>query len=640
MKKIVSLILALCMLMLALPVLAEAPAASEAPAAAATEGSKEGQPENSPEAQEDLAIAAAIEAYVLNEYKDTLTAGEIQDVHPEGMRTISSDEGTATYFGYISLTNYSVDGTALKMDNSAANIELLSLTKNADGTWTVIEAEQAKDGEEYAASIAAMAEKYGIPAENASFYFSDDLIGWSNAYHLYEFLEEHPEYTTVEYQGEQKTADEMLVIASSFGGQDAVSTDEGNGLKSLLSGLFGGQDSVSTDEEGSGLGSLLGGLLGGQDSVSTDGEGSGLGSLLGGLMSGEDSEGSGLGSLLGGLMSGEDSEGAGLGSLLGGLMSGEDSEGAGLGSLLGGLLGGEDSEGSGLGSLLGGLMSGEDSEGSGLSSLLGGLLGGEGSEGSGLGSLLGGLLSNLGDASSKVGGKLKALFGGLLGNLLGSKGSESGEGLGAMLSGLLGGLSRSSSSGEEDDFTAMLESYLNDPEYLAREAQETAIKAYILDEYKDSLEAGDIQNPLLVNGVSEMSLENGTAKYLYFLSLTNYTADGTNLKMKNYAGTVELLNLTKNADDTWTVTEAKQAKEGEEYAASIADLAKEYGIEADEAMKYFTQEEIDWYDIFGMYMLLQEHPEFKTIEYQGEPKTSDDLLDILVKMSNESETEK
>jgi len=623
MKKLVALLLALCMLTLALPVLAETAtetaAKGETQTETATEATAEGTKEdatkllellngllnssteadstktdeNDPMWQEHLALQAAIEAYVLNEYKDALAAGAVQDVYPIGLEEISA-EGTGKFIGYIGLTNYSVDGTSLIQDNYASAVELLALTKNEDGTWTVVEAEQASDGEEYLTSLTAMAAKYGVPMDNLNTVLDANALEWNKAEHLYEFLLAHPEYTTIEYQGEQKTAEEIMEIVSamSIAQSGDVATGEEEGLGALLGSLLSGSGETEGDSEG--LKSLLGGLLGGSDE--TEGESAGLGSLLGGLLSGSgetEGDSAGLGSLLGGLMSGSGEEGgfdaSALQGLLGGLMSGsgEEGEGAGLSSLLGklsGLLGGSEGGLSALLGKLGGLLGGSEGEG-GLSALLG---------------KLGGLVRGSGEEGSKL--DLSSLLGGLLGGSTG------------------------------DSATFDLEAYLDSPEYKDILAIDATVKAYIVDEYKDGLEAGDVQYPCLVTGVDETTLEEGKAKFLYYLSLTNYTADGTNLKMKNYAGNVELLYVTKNADGTWTVTEAKQAKDGEEYDASIAEMAKEYGVGLDELNKALDRDMIEWSEIFGMYDVLQQHPEYKTVELQGEPKTSDELIDILANM--------
>ena len=153
-------------------------------------------------------------------------------------------------------------------------------------------------------------------------------------------------------------------------------------------------------------------------------------------------------------------------------------------------------------------------------------------------------------------------------------------------------------------------------------ARNAAIEAYILDEYRDLLEAGDVQIVCIGSGIDDMK-EDGTYQYLRNFSLTNYTVDGTALKMKNYANNVELLYLAKDADGTYRVTEAVQAEEGEKYEASIAAMSEKYGTEKETVVINLKRKESA--ELYQTANFLRQHDEYDRAEYQGQYKTADEL---------------
>ncbi len=369
----------------------------------------------------------------------------------------------------------------------------------------------------------------------------------------------------------------------------------------------------------------------------TDGEEDGLTDLLGGLLGGEDEEGSGLTDLLGGLLGGEGEEGAGLGDLLGGLLGGEGEEGAGLGDLLGGLLGGEGEEGAGLSGLLSGLLGGEG--GSGLSGLLDSLMGQLGGASGKLSTLLSTVKDFLGSHLDNMKGvDFSGLLNGVLGKFSGTRSAEGAEGaegfdaadlLGGLLSGLLGGSSEEMS---DEEWAQMLEEYHNSPEYQDELARNAVIEAYVLNEYQDTLEAGDVQLVCFGAGIDDY-MEDGSFKYLRVFSLTNFTADGANLMEKNYASNAELLVLAKNAEGTYEITEALQAEEGENYEASIEAMAELYGAELDTVKINLGRKESS--EAFALADFLREHPEYEKAEFQGELHTAEELDDIALDLLGE-----
>lgn len=196
---------------------------------------------------------------------------------------------------------------------------------------------------------------------------------------------------------------------------------------------------------------------------------------------------------------------------------------------------------------------------------------------------------------------------------------EGGPELEALMGALFGSGSEELS---DEEWEKMLEDYYNSPEYQDVLTREAAIQEYILNEYRDTLEAGDVQFICIGSGLDDVK-ENGTYQYLRNLSLTNYTADGANLRMKNYAGNAELLYLAKQEDGTYQVIEAIQAEDGENYASSIAAMSEKYGASLDTVNINLGEKE--WAETFDLACFLREHPEYEKVEYQGELRTAEEL---------------
>ena len=344
-----------------------------------------------------------------------------------------------------------------------------------------------------------------------------------------------------------------------------------------------------------------------------------------------------LGSLFGGSSEGESS--AGLSDALGSLFGSSSESGSGdISSMLSGLMGGSSEGGSAdISSLLGGLLGGSSSggSGSGLSSLLGSLTGssGEGLLSSLLGSLnsskFSALISTLKDlllsaVSNASGSSISSLLSGLMNRFSGSRSAGEGEAQSASSAGeilglLLGGISEDTT---DEEWAQWLEEYHNSPEYQEEQARKAVLEAYVLDEYKDVLDPGDVQLVCFGAGIDDL-MEDGTAKYLRYFSLTNYKADGKNLKELNYSGNTELIYLAKNAEGKYEVKEAIPAEEGEKYYDSVKALSEKYGAELDTVTVNLGRKESA--EVYSLAWYLREHPEYEKAEYQGELKTADEL---------------
>ena len=119
----------------------------------------------------------------------------------------------------------------------------------------------------------------------------------------------------------------------------------------------------------------------------------------------------------------------------------------------------------------------------------------------------------------------------------------------------------------------------------------------------------------------------------------NFTADGKDLKLKNFAGNVEYLILMQIDEAAFEVVDSIQAEEGDGYAGSIAALCEKYGITTEkfgitteEFDKYMEKK--DSYDALNADNFFFDHPECERIEFQGELKTEEEMDEIFLGMWN------
>ena len=155
--------------------------------------------------------------------------------------------------------------------------------------------------------------------------------------------------------------------------------------------------------------------------------------------------------------------------------------------------------------------------------------------------------------------------------------------------------------------------------------REAVLQQYIIDEYKDALEPGDVQMVCYTS----ISNEDEDLRYvLGFFSLSNYTAEGKDLKLKNYMGNVEYLVFDMDEEFNFTLAEACQAEEGDEYSSSIDALCEKLHVSREDFDFANSALERDWEEATRMMYFLENHPEYERIEYYGELKTYDEMVQI------------
>ena len=251
-------------------------------------------------------------------------------------------------------------------------------------------------------------------------------------------------------------------------------------------------------------------------------------------------------------------------------------------------------------------------------------------DGRGLGSLIRRGLGKVQEMLDEEGIDVESLIGRLFTRFTGSSGEEAVGEIAGLLGGLLGGEGEADLSGLSgllgmlgggDDDTDLTDADIDsNPYIIALRARDAAVEAYIIDEYKDILEPGDVQiviTNILIND------EDDPTRNLGYFELKNYTVDGVNLMLKNSMGHVEYLTFTVNEEGVFELAEAVRAEEGDGYEASVAAMCEKYGITPDAF--YAEMGNMDFYETLQLSSFLMNHPEYEKIEYNGEPASKDDL---------------
>ena len=165
-----------------------------------------------PEYQEYLARFEARRVY-LNEEFFELEKGDEQVVAASTVENFDVDDPN-TEFGDFVLINFRADGKDLKEMNRAATTELLTYEKQEDGTFKVVSAVIAEEGEGRDASIQAMCDTFGVPMEDYVNHLI--VVDYDERDYLRDFLREHPEYERIECMGEMMTLEELDAIQEAF----------------------------------------------------------------------------------------------------------------------------------------------------------------------------------------------------------------------------------------------------------------------------------------------------------------------------------------------------------------------------------------------------------------------------------------
>ena len=151
------------------------------------------------------------------------------------------------------------------------------------------------------------------------------------------------------------------------------------------------------------------------------------------------------------------------------------------------------------------------------------------------------------------------------------------------------------------------------------------LQEYILNEYKDTLEPGDVQ---LVSYVTCSNEDDDPRFTLGYFFLMNYTLDGKDLKFKNSAGNVEYLVFDMDENLKFTLIEATPAAEGEGYSASVDAMCEKHKVTRAQFDHDTSDLQIEWEKAGTLMYFLVNHPEYERIEFNGEMKNQAEMEEI------------
>ncbi len=151
---------------------------------------------------------------------------------------------------------------------------------------------------------------------------------------------------------------------------------------------------------------------------------------------------------------------------------------------------------------------------------------------------------------------------------------------------------------------------------------------YIRERNAGSMEAGDVQI-VASNSLADEEIDEDQARRLACVIQNNYRMDEENqLRLVSSSEDVVLFTHQKDQDGNYLVTDAEFAEKGENYESSIQALNLKMDDPSDE-----LQEDLEASRIMVAYDLkeyLEEHPEVKGIEFEGEIRTAEELDEIMI----------
>ncbi len=155
--------------------------------------------------------------------------------------------------------------------------------------------------------------------------------------------------------------------------------------------------------------------------------------------------------------------------------------------------------------------------------------------------------------------------------------------------------------------------------------EKAAVDAYYLAKYQDEIAEGDVP---IVFDTGVINSDIGPTKTIVYLRLVVYTPDGADLKQKFFADSEELLTFDEDEELNFTLAEAIAAEPGDDLEANITALCEQMGITYDAFYVYYDPVEIDWGWTYHLEEFLEANPQYERIEYEGELKTLDEIMQI------------
>ena len=153
-------------------------------------------------------IRKAEEQYILEHNEGLYDYADVQIVGNTSLYEDDFDREEIRIIASMIQGNYKEnDEGQLLFVSGGSDIVMFTHKKDENGNYPVIDAVFAEDGEKYMPSLEAMCEEVGIPSEEV--LDTIEFAEKSFPFDLREYLNAHPEYKGIEYDGEIRTAEEF-----------------------------------------------------------------------------------------------------------------------------------------------------------------------------------------------------------------------------------------------------------------------------------------------------------------------------------------------------------------------------------------------------------------------------------------------
>ena len=174
------------------------------------------------------------EKYYTEYNADKMDPADVQIISsfPLGQSDYDLDSTEITILAIMQQNNFRLnDENQLLFVSGAEDIILFEHEKDEDGNFVVVGTTFAEDGENYTASIEKMIEGLDTTMDQCfdDIAFAEAAV----AYDLEMYMNEHPEITGIEYQGEIRTAEELDqifddAVSALYPMEEAVTEDAGS----------------------------------------------------------------------------------------------------------------------------------------------------------------------------------------------------------------------------------------------------------------------------------------------------------------------------------------------------------------------------------------------------------------------------
>ena len=156
---------------------------------------------------------------------------------------------------------------------------------------------------------------------------------------------------------------------------------------------------------------------------------------------------------------------------------------------------------------------------------------------------------------------------------------------------------------------------------------------YIKERNAGLMDVGDVQ--IVSNDcLEDDDLEGDQTRMLNCVIQNNYRLDEENqLRPVSSSEDVVLFTHQKDQDGNYPVTDALFAEKGDNYSASIEAMYLQMGESSDEWETDIEASRI--MVLYDMEQYLEEHPDVKGIEFEGEIRTAEELDEIMISRLNE-----